>query len=48
MVHGGARAAQSTQQAVGQYLIIFGDQYTHACLLALFALCMVSASAKPF
>jgi hypothetical protein len=48
MVYRGAGIAQGTQQAVGKYLIIFGDQYTHACLLALWALCVVSASAEPF
>jgi len=48
MVYRSAGATQGAQQAVGKYLIIFSDQYTHACLLALYALYVVSALAGPF
>jgi hypothetical protein len=33
MVHDGARAAQRAQQAIGQHLVVFGNQYAHGCLL---------------
>ena len=35
MVHSGTRTAQGAQQAVGQHLIVLGNEYAHACLLQL-------------
>ena len=33
MVHGGPGAAQAAQQTVGEYLVVFGNQNSHVCLL---------------
>ncbi|MCY1545648.1 hypothetical protein D9M68_816000 [compost metagenome] len=33
MVDGGARRAQAAQKAVGEHLVVFGDEDPHACLL---------------
>jgi hypothetical protein len=35
VVHGGAGVAQRAQQAVGQHLIVFGNENPHRCLLVL-------------
>jgi hypothetical protein len=33
MVHRRARGTQGSQQAIGQHLVIFGNQDPHRCLL---------------
>jgi hypothetical protein len=33
VVHRGTRCAQGAQQAVGQHLVVFGNQNPHGCLL---------------
>jgi hypothetical protein len=35
MINRSATAAQGSQQAIGQYLIVFSNQNTHLCLLLL-------------
>jgi hypothetical protein len=41
MVYGRARIAQSAQQTVGKYLVVFGYQNAHGCLLLLWGCAVV-------